>query len=149
MLLLLVGLTFRDLEDELVFALSGLEVLWVNLFTSSPLAIGSRSRHPSLCPVLGSKRIAVLLRTNGLSAPDCIADHVAWEEWIGIEDRRRTLFVGFTLLSLPSLALNVARPLMNREVMLSLPHPTAQRQNSSGLENKHSESTARAQRGDL
>ncbi|EGX88791.1 potassium/sodium efflux P-type ATPase [Cordyceps militaris CM01] len=39
-ILLLVGLTFLDFEGDLVFALSGLAVLWVNLVTSSPLAIG-------------------------------------------------------------------------------------------------------------
>lgn len=70
-----------------------------------------------------ASQIAVLLRTNGLNTPDCITDDITWEEWIAIEEKRRTLFAGFTLLNLQSLAFNVPPPLMNREVMLSLPHP--------------------------
>ncbi|OAA76663.1 Transcription factor [Akanthomyces lecanii RCEF 1005] len=70
-----------------------------------------------------ASQVAVLLRTNGLSSSDCITGNVNWEEWIGIEERRRTLFAGFSLLSLQSVAFNVPPPLMNREVMLSLPHP--------------------------
>lgn len=40
MVLLLVGLVCKDTTDHSVFPLSPLEVLWANLITSSPLALG-------------------------------------------------------------------------------------------------------------
>jgi Na+-exporting ATPase len=39
-ILLLIGLAFKDQEDHSVFPLSPIEILWVNLITSSFLAIG-------------------------------------------------------------------------------------------------------------
>jgi potassium/sodium efflux P-type ATPase len=39
-ILLLIGLAFKDLEGHSVFPLSPIEILWVNLITSSFLAIG-------------------------------------------------------------------------------------------------------------
>ncbi|KAH7143743.1 hypothetical protein EDB81DRAFT_842958 [Dactylonectria macrodidyma] len=39
-ILLLIGLCFRDVDDTAVFPLSPLEILWANLITSSPLALG-------------------------------------------------------------------------------------------------------------
>ncbi|KAI1405059.1 potassium/sodium eff [Hypoxylon fuscum] len=39
-ILLLVGLAFKDAEDKSVFPLSPIEILWANLITSSFLAIG-------------------------------------------------------------------------------------------------------------
>lgn len=38
--LLLIGLAFKDKVDDSVFPLSPLEILWANLITSSPLALG-------------------------------------------------------------------------------------------------------------
>ncbi|KIX00309.1 potassium/sodium efflux P-type ATPase, fungal-type [Rhinocladiella mackenziei CBS 650.93] len=38
--LLLIGLAFKDHNDNSVFPLSPLEILWANLVTSSPLALG-------------------------------------------------------------------------------------------------------------
>lgn len=40
MILLLIGLSFKDLTDTSIFPLSPLEILWVNLITSSFLALG-------------------------------------------------------------------------------------------------------------
>ena len=39
-ILLLVGLAFEDIHGAAVFTLSPLEILWANLITSSPLALG-------------------------------------------------------------------------------------------------------------
>lgn len=39
-ILLLIGLSFRDSSGVAVFPLSPLEILWANLITSSPLALG-------------------------------------------------------------------------------------------------------------
>jgi magnesium-transporting ATPase (P-type) len=39
-ILLLIGLAFKDKEGVSVFPLSPLEILWANLVTSSPLALG-------------------------------------------------------------------------------------------------------------
>ncbi|KAG9253816.1 uncharacterized protein F5Z01DRAFT_130650 [Emericellopsis atlantica] len=39
-LLLLIGLAFKDGDNNSVFPLSPLEILWANLITSSPLALG-------------------------------------------------------------------------------------------------------------
>lgn len=39
-ILLLIGLAFKDTEGVSVFPLSPLEILWANLVTSSPLALG-------------------------------------------------------------------------------------------------------------
>jgi Na+-exporting ATPase len=39
-ILLLIGLSFKDLDSHSVFPLSPIEILWVNLITSSFLAIG-------------------------------------------------------------------------------------------------------------
>ena len=39
-ILLLIGLAFKDTEGVAVFPLSPLEILWANLVTSSPLALG-------------------------------------------------------------------------------------------------------------
>ena len=38
--LLLIGLAFKDSNNQSVFPLSPLEILWANLVTSSPLALG-------------------------------------------------------------------------------------------------------------
>jgi len=38
--LLLIGLAFKDSNDHSVFPLSPIEILWANLITSSPLALG-------------------------------------------------------------------------------------------------------------
>lgn len=38
--LLLIGLAFKDIKGNSVFPLSPLEILWANLVTSSPLALG-------------------------------------------------------------------------------------------------------------
>ena len=40
MILLLIGLAFKDTSGRAVFPLSPLEILWANLITSSPLALG-------------------------------------------------------------------------------------------------------------
>lgn len=39
-ILLLVGLVFKDTSGQSIFPLSPLEILWANLVTSSPLALG-------------------------------------------------------------------------------------------------------------
>ncbi|KAJ4162895.1 hypothetical protein NW754_014313 [Fusarium falciforme] len=39
-ILLLIGLAFKDVKNVAVFPLSPLEILWANLVTSSPLALG-------------------------------------------------------------------------------------------------------------
>lgn len=39
-ILLLIGLSFKDVNNVAVFPLSPLEILWANLVTSSPLALG-------------------------------------------------------------------------------------------------------------
>ncbi len=39
-IILMIGLAFRDRDDQVVFPMTALEILWVNMLTSTPPAIG-------------------------------------------------------------------------------------------------------------
>ena len=70
---------------------------------------------------MGSQ-LVLLLRTAEISEPDNMPSNVQWKDWIVIEERRRTMLVGYTVTTLHCVAFNIPPPVMNQEVALFLPH---------------------------
>ncbi|KAM0270415.1 hypothetical protein ACHAQH_009462 [Verticillium albo-atrum] len=71
-ILLLAGLAFKDVHGAAVFTLSPLEILWANLFSSSPLAIGLglEEARPDIL------RLSPRDRTTGIFTLDLIRDQL-------------------------------------------------------------------------
>ncbi|GKT42138.1 uncharacterized protein ColSpa_02319 [Colletotrichum spaethianum] len=69
-----------------------------------------------------SSQVAMLARDLGISKPE---EHsppgTPWKEWVQQEERRRTLFVAYSLLNLQSVAFDTAPLILNREVAIRLP----------------------------
>ncbi|CAG9990231.1 unnamed protein product [Clonostachys byssicola] len=77
--LLLIGLAFKDTSNNSVFPLSPLEILWANLITSSPLALGLglEEAQPDIL-----KRPPRSLRT-GVFTKDLVRDQMVYGTCMG------------------------------------------------------------------
>lgn len=89
---------------------------------------------------MGSQ-LAMLTREAGLGQPDEIVGRCAWSDWINREERRRTLFVSYTLLNLCSISFDVPPLILNQEIRLSLPHCNTEWVNTSAAEWQHTRET--------
>ncbi|KAH7002205.1 hypothetical protein EDB80DRAFT_578769 [Ilyonectria destructans] len=78
-ILLLIGLCFRDESGVAVFPLSPLEILWANLITSSPLALGLglEEAAPDIL-----RRPPRSLR-SGVFTPDLVRDQLMYGTFMG------------------------------------------------------------------
>ncbi|WYZ34746.1 hypothetical protein EsH8_I_001022 [Colletotrichum jinshuiense] len=69
-----------------------------------------------------SSQVAMLARDLGIARPEQPPPaNEPWDEWVRGEERRRTLFVAYTLLNLQSVAFDTPPPILNREVAINLP----------------------------
>ncbi|KAF4332296.1 potassium sodium efflux P-type ATPase fungal-type [Fusarium beomiforme] len=79
-ILLLVGLVFKDTSGQSIFPLSPLEILWANLVTSSPLALGLGLEEAQLDILQRPPRD---LRV-GIFTPDLIRDQLVYGTGMGL-----------------------------------------------------------------
>ncbi|KAF6833855.1 AmdA [Colletotrichum plurivorum] len=69
-----------------------------------------------------SSQVATLTRNLGIDEPEPKATHnTTWESWIAQEERRRTLYVAYTMLNLQSVAFDVPPLILNHELGMDLP----------------------------
>ncbi|KAH6678770.1 hypothetical protein F5X68DRAFT_138929 [Plectosphaerella plurivora] len=67
-------------------------------------------------------QLAMLLRLSRISEPEPETEtDTSWRAWIAVEERRRTMMVGFALLNLQAVAFDTPPPIANREIGLNLP----------------------------
>ncbi|KAG6102832.1 hypothetical protein E4U30_000019 [Claviceps sp. LM220 group G6] len=91
-LLLLIGLAFQDTEKVSVFPLSPLEILWANLVTSSPLALGLglEEAQPDIL-----QRPPRSLQ-SGIFTMDLVRDQLMYGTFMGILCLASFMLVAFT-----------------------------------------------------
>lgn len=74
-----------------------------------------------------ASQVATLVRDLGINTPEqTLPQNTAWEDWIQMEERRRTLFVAYVLFSLQCTAFDVPPMILNQEVCLNLPSTAAE-----------------------
>ncbi|KAM5349812.1 hypothetical protein ACJ41O_006317 [Fusarium nematophilum] len=91
-ILLLVGLAFKDTSGQSIFPLSPLEILWANLVTSSPLALGLglEEAQPDIL-----QRPPRSLRT-GVFTADLIRDQLVYGTGMGLTCLMSFMLVAYT-----------------------------------------------------
>ena len=65
-------------------------------------------------------QLALLVRDEGLTGESTSQD-LSWEAWIQLESEKRTKFIVYCLFNLQCVAYDIPPPIMNSEIMLSLP----------------------------
>lgn len=109
--------SFKMPHDPVIFRLlQGLIVL---------MATSMWGKRDSIREALSmASLVATLVREVGINVPEQeLSQGTSWENWIIMEERRRTLFVAYVLFSLQSATFDVPPMLLNREICLYLPAP--------------------------
>jgi hypothetical protein len=68
-----------------------------------------------------TSQVAMLARDFGISAEENGSGYATWESWIIAEERRRTLWTAYSLLTLQNITSDMTAMILNREVTLDLP----------------------------
>lgn len=91
------------------------------------MATRSWGKRELICESLSmASKVASLSRDLGINIAEPTASKdESWEEWIIMEERRRTLFVAFVLFGLQTITFDVPPVPLNREVCLTLPASAA------------------------
>lgn len=74
--------------------------------------------------VMGNQ-LSILVKQSGILESDEIPQDASWENWVSIEERRRTLFAAYALLNLHQVAHNASPSILNHEIGLCVPGTAA------------------------
>lgn len=66
-------------------------------------------------------QLALLVRDEGLTGGSTCLEDISWEAWIQLEGEKRTKFIVYCFFNLQCMAYDMAPPIMNSEINLSLP----------------------------